>query len=94
MIHTATLVHDDVLDQAETRRHVPTINAQWDEHTSILLGDYLFADQDPDRIFASGEGEVISIDTVSDTMTFAGNARASVSRKQLSQWIRQAPPNA
>lgn len=43
MIHTATLVHDDVLDQAETRRHVPTINAQWDEHTSILLGDYLFA---------------------------------------------------
>lgn len=43
MIHTATLVHDDVLDQAETRRHVPTINAQWNEHTSILLGDYLFA---------------------------------------------------
>jgi octaprenyl-diphosphate synthase len=43
MVHTATLVHDDVLDHAETRRHVATINAQWDEHTSILLGDYLFA---------------------------------------------------
>jgi octaprenyl-diphosphate synthase len=43
MVHTATLVHDDVLDQARTRRHVPTINARWDEHTSILLGDYLFA---------------------------------------------------
>lgn len=60
----------------------------------VLPGDYLFADQDPDRIFANGEGEVISIDTASDTMIFAGNARASVSRKQLSQWIRQAPPNS
>lgn len=43
MVHTATLVHDDVLDGAETRRHVPTINARWNNHTSILLGDYLFA---------------------------------------------------
>ncbi len=43
MVHTATLVHDDVLDSAETRRHVPTINAHWNNHTSILLGDYLFA---------------------------------------------------
>lgn len=43
MVHTATLVHDDVLDQADTRRHVPTINAQWSNHTSILVGDYLFA---------------------------------------------------
>ncbi len=43
MVHTATLVHDDVLDDAETRRHVATINARWNEHTSILLGDYLFA---------------------------------------------------
>lgn len=43
MVHTATLVHDDVLDDAETRRHVATVNSRWDEHTSILLGDYLFA---------------------------------------------------
>lgn len=43
MVHTATLIHDDVLDNASTRRHVPTINSQWNNHTSILLGDYLFA---------------------------------------------------
>jgi octaprenyl-diphosphate synthase len=43
MVHTATLVHDDVIDQANLRRHVPTINAKWNEHTSILLGDFLFA---------------------------------------------------
>jgi octaprenyl-diphosphate synthase len=43
MVHTATLIHDDVLDEAQTRRHVPTINAVWNNHTSILYGDYLFA---------------------------------------------------
>jgi octaprenyl-diphosphate synthase len=42
MIHTATLVHDDVLDQATVRRHVPTVNAHWGNHASVLLGDYLF----------------------------------------------------
>jgi octaprenyl-diphosphate synthase len=42
MIHTATLVHDDVLDEAETRRHARTINAEWGDKVSILLGDMLF----------------------------------------------------
>lgn len=42
MIHTATLVHDDVLDEAEIRRHVATINSRWNTETSVLLGDYLF----------------------------------------------------
>jgi octaprenyl-diphosphate synthase len=42
IVHTATLVHDDVLDNAAVRRHRPTINAGWDNQTSILLGDYLF----------------------------------------------------
>ena len=42
MIHAATLVHDDVLDKAETRRHQPTVNARWDNRISVLLGDYLF----------------------------------------------------
>lgn len=42
MIHLATLVHDDVLDDAETRRHVATVNARWNNETSVLFGDYLF----------------------------------------------------
>jgi octaprenyl-diphosphate synthase len=42
MVHTATLVHDDVLDEAGLRRHVPTMNAGWGNKASILLGDYLF----------------------------------------------------
>ncbi len=43
LIHTATLVHDDVLDEATIRRHLDTVNARWDNEASILLGDYLFA---------------------------------------------------
>ncbi len=42
MVHTATLIHDDVLDEATLRRHSDTINARWDNETSVLLGDYLF----------------------------------------------------
>ncbi len=43
LIHTATLVHDDVLDEATLRRHLDTVNARWDNEASVLLGDYLFA---------------------------------------------------
>src|SRR5262245_52263914 len=43
MVHTATLVHDDVLDEADTRRHVRTVNAGWGSKTSLLLGDMLFS---------------------------------------------------
>lgn len=42
MIHLATLVHDDVLDEADTRRHVATVNARWNNETSVLFGDFLF----------------------------------------------------
>ncbi len=42
MIHTATLVHDDVLDDADVRRHLATVNSLWTNEASVLLGDYLF----------------------------------------------------
>ena len=42
-IHTATLVHDDILDGAEKRRGLPTVNAKWGNAISVLLGDCLFA---------------------------------------------------
>jgi octaprenyl-diphosphate synthase len=42
MIHTATLVHDDVLDEAKIRRHRETINARNDNEASVLVGDFLF----------------------------------------------------
>ena len=42
-IHTATLLHDDVVDGSEQRRGRPTANLLWDNKSSVLVGDYLFA---------------------------------------------------
>jgi octaprenyl-diphosphate synthase len=42
MIHTATLVHDDVIDIAKTRRGRPSTNAVWGNHSCVLAGDWLY----------------------------------------------------
>ncbi len=43
MIHTASLVHDDVVDEAQMRRGVPTVHSLFDNRVAILAGDFLFA---------------------------------------------------
>ncbi len=43
MIHTASLVHDDIIDEATVRRHVSSMNAEWGREISILFGDYLYS---------------------------------------------------
>jgi heptaprenyl diphosphate synthase len=43
MAHLATLIHDDIIDSATTRRGSPTVNARYGDHVAILLGDYFFA---------------------------------------------------
>jgi octaprenyl-diphosphate synthase len=42
LIHTATLVHDDVIDEADTRRGRPSTNSRWGNHISVLAGDWLY----------------------------------------------------
>lgn len=43
ILHTATLVHDDVVDQSNLRRGAPTVNQIWDNKISVLIGDFLFS---------------------------------------------------
>jgi octaprenyl-diphosphate synthase len=43
LIHTATLLHDDVIDESGTRRGIETVNYKWNNLISVLMGDYLFA---------------------------------------------------
>ncbi len=43
LIHTATLVHDDVVDGADMRRSLPSVNAVWNNKIAVLMGDYLLA---------------------------------------------------
>lgn len=42
LVHTATLVHDDVIDSADTRRHQRTVHEKWEPNTAILCGDWIF----------------------------------------------------
>lgn len=43
LVHLATLYHDDVIDETDTRRGVPTVHAKWGIEVAVLAGDYLFA---------------------------------------------------
>ena len=83
-IHTATLLHDDVVDESRQRRGRPTANLLWDNKSSVLVGDYLFARSfqlmaDTDsmqvmRILANAsatiaEGEVLQLTAAQDVST-------------------------
>ena len=59
LIHTASLVHDDAIDQSSQRRGVPTLNAKWNHKTSVIIGDYLLA-QAFREIARLGDIEIIS----------------------------------
>jgi len=43
LLHTATLIHDDVVDDAKTRRGIASLNAVWKNKASVLIGDYLLS---------------------------------------------------
>jgi len=62
-IHTATLIHDDVLDEASLRRRKPTMNVLWGNEPSVLFGDYLFANA---FRFASSVGDKRALGIISD----------------------------
>lgn len=63
-IHTATLLHDDVVDHAETRRGKPSANNVWGNSASVLVGDFLYS-----RCFTlmSEDGDLSVIKLISDT---------------------------
>lgn len=83
-IHTATLLHDDVVDESDLRRGKASANALWDNKASVLVGDFLFTrsfalmvedgDLEVLRILSQGssvlaEGEVLQLVTANDTET-------------------------
>jgi len=83
-IHTATLLHDDVVDESDLRRGTQTANAVWGNQPSVLVGDFLFSrafqvmvedgSLDVLRILANAsaviaEGEVLQLTTSNDTET-------------------------
>ncbi len=74
-IHTATLLHDDVVDESAQRRGRPTANLLWDNKSSVLVGDYLFA-----RSFQ------LMTDTGSlDVLRILSNAAATIAEGEVLQ---------
>lgn len=76
LIHTASLIHDDVLDKASRRHNKPSVNARWSEDVSIALGDYIYSKafqligkcKNPEifsciseAIYVMGEGELTQV---------------------------------
>lgn len=43
LLHSATLIHDDIIDDAKIRRNISTVNTKWNNSLAVLLGDYVFA---------------------------------------------------
>src|SRR3970282_1595305 len=60
LLHTASLVHDDVIDSADTRRGRPTANSAFPNSTTVMLGDYMFAHA-ADQVARTGNIRVIRL---------------------------------
>jgi len=63
-IHTATLLHDDVIDHAETRRGKPSANRVWGNSASVLVGDFLYSKSFQ---LMSADGDIAVINLLSNT---------------------------
>ncbi len=59
MIHVASLIHDDVIDESDMRRGRPSVNARWQSHKAVILGDYILA-RNMGLGLASGQYDLIT----------------------------------
>lgn len=59
MVHVASLIHDDVIDESDTRRGRPSVNAKWQSRNAIILGDYLLA-RNMSIGLSSGQFDIVS----------------------------------
>ncbi len=60
VFHSATLIHDDIIDSSFVRRNAPTINAKWTPQVAVLVGDYLY-DKSFSEIFGTHKQDLISL---------------------------------
>jgi octaprenyl-diphosphate synthase len=82
LLHAATLLHDDVIDQAQTRRGKPAAQQVWGNKASILVGDYLYA-LAFEWIADLKQGDVIQTLSRSTSMIVQGEVRQLVQTKNL-----------
>lgn len=83
LVHTASLIHDDVIDRAAVRRSAATVNSRWGNRVAVLLGDYLYAEVV--RILAEdGNVEIMRNVAVTTSRMTRGEIAQTLARKDLS----------
>lgn len=70
-IHTASLLHDDVVDNANIRRGRPSANAKWGNHVSVLVGDFMYC-RGSQLLTAQGDLRILKVVTDAITVTTEG----------------------
>jgi len=85
MIHNATLLHDDVIDEGQKRRGLPTINSLWGNESAVLLGDFLLSQVF--KMCTDLEPKIINIIAAAAARTCEGELRQVIQRHnwQLSE---------
>jgi geranylgeranyl pyrophosphate synthase len=81
-LHTATLVHDDLIDGAMIRRGIPTLNAQWSPAATVLTGDFIFAKA---AKLAADTGSVEVMRIFADTLATIVNGE--ITQLFSSRWV-------
>lgn len=76
-IHTASLLHDDVIDNAHLRRGKPSANAKWGNHISVLVGDFFYC-RSSDVFTRTGQLEIVQLITDTITRTTEGEVFETV----------------
>ena len=61
LLHNASLIHDDVVDDTRLRRDAATINGLWDNHLAVLIGDFFLSNS---LMLASGTGDIRIVDSI------------------------------
>jgi geranylgeranyl pyrophosphate synthase len=87
LLHTATLVHDDVIDNADTRRGRPTVNSAFQNSTTVMLGDYLFAHA-ADQVVRTDELRVVKLFSQTLMIMAKGEIRQDMAAYDSRQTIR------
>jgi geranylgeranyl pyrophosphate synthase len=88
LLHTATLVHDDVIDRASTRRGRPTANSLFDNQASVMLGDYMFAHA-ADLAARTGSIEVVRMFSRTLLAMASGELEQDITAYDYGQTTRQ-----
>jgi octaprenyl-diphosphate synthase len=82
MIHTATLIHDDIIDESDLRRGRPTANTRWGNQTTVLVGDWLYT-KAMDLCLELGDVEVMRLLTSATLRMTEGEILADRARGHL-----------